>query len=81
MADKIVQIVEPCQIRDDMMDFSKAILATNQKEDLVDVRDMLYWGGKMYLGPDSQRNLDFVKPVFEFADKRHQYLFFRSTFW
>lgn len=81
IVDKIVQIVEAYQVRDYIMEFSKAILGTNNKEELVDVMDMLYRGGKMYFGPDSLGNIDFVKPVFEYADKRHQYLFFKNNYW
>ncbi|MEI6435799.1 MAG: hypothetical protein WCP32_13215 [Bacteroidota bacterium] len=75
---KIVHIVEAYQVRDYIMEFSKAFLATNNKEALVEVMDMLYRGGKMYFGPDSPGNLDFVRPVFEYADKRRQYLFFKN---
>ncbi|MFZ4523264.1 MAG: CHC2 zinc finger domain-containing protein [Bacteroidales bacterium] len=79
--DKIVHIVEAYQVRDYIMEFSKAILATNNKEVMVEVMDMLYRGNKMYFGPDSLGNIDFVKPVFEYADKRHQYLFFKNNYW
>lgn len=79
--DKVVSVVEAYQVRDYIMEFSKAILSSNGKEDLVDVMDMLYRGGKMYFGPDSLGNIDFVRPVFEYADKRHQYLFFKNNFW
>ena len=81
IVDKIVHVVEAYQVRDYIMEFSKAILATNNKEALVEVMDMLYRGGKMYFGPDSLGNLDFVRPVFEYADKRHQYLFFKNKYW
>jgi hypothetical protein len=81
ITDKVVDIVESYQIRDYIMEFSKAILVQNEKETLVDVMDLLYRGGKMYFGPDSLSNLDYYKPVFEYADKRHQYLFFRNRYW
>ena len=79
--DKVVQTVEPYQVRDYMMEFSKGILATNSKEEFVDVMDMLYRGGKMYFGEDSLGNISFVNPRFESADKHHQYLFFRNNYW
>ena len=79
--DKIVQTVEPYQVRDYVMEFSKGILATNSKEDYVDVMDMLYRGGKMYFGDDALGNISFVSPKFECADKRHQYLFFKNIYW
>ncbi len=81
ITDKIVQTVEPYQVRDYIMEFSKAILATNSREDFVDVMDMLYRGGKMYFGEESLGNVDFVRPRFECADKRHQYLFFKNNYW
>jgi hypothetical protein len=51
------------------------------KQDLVEVMNMLYRGGKMYFGPDSLSHLDFTRPVFELADKTFQYLFFKDRFW
>jgi len=78
--DKIVNIVEPWYIRDFMMEFTKGILAS-QKEDFVPVMDMLYRGGKMYYGPDSLSNVDFVYPAFEYAYKNFQYLFFKDKYW
>lgn len=78
---KVVEIVESFQIRDFIMQFSKAMLASSGKEDLVEVMNMLYRGSKMYFGPDSLSHLDYVEPVFEYADKSHQYLFFRNKYW
>ena len=75
---KVIDIVEPYQIRDYMTEFTEAIV---ERLDIDDVMDMLYRGGKMYFGPDSLSNIDYVKPVFEYADKSFQYLFFREKFW
>ena len=79
--DKVVDVVEAYQVRDYIMEFSKAILAPQGREELVEVMDMLYRGGKMYFGPDSLGNLDYFKPMFEYADKSHQYLFFKNKYW
>jgi hypothetical protein len=81
ITDKIVEIVESYKIRDYLMEFSKAILSTNSKDEFVEVMDMMYRGGKMYFGPDSLSNLDYHRPVFESADKRHQFLFFKNNYW
>jgi len=75
---KVVDVYEPYQIRDFMMEFTKEIVEHN---DLVDVMDMLYRGGKMYFGPDSLGNIDFIQPRFELSDKNYQILFFRDKYW
>ncbi len=75
---KVVDVYESYQIRDFMTDFTKEIV---EKHDMVDVMDMLYRGGKMYFGPDSLGNIDFVQPKFETSDKNYQMLFFRDKYW
>lgn len=75
---KIVKIVDSYQIRDYMMEFSKAIL---KGENRVEILDFLYRGGKLYFGPDSLSNLDFMHPVFESADKTYQYMYFKDKYW
>lgn len=75
---KVVDIYEAYQIRDFMTEFTKEIV---DKHDLVDVMDMLYRGGKMYFGPDSLGNIDFMHPRFETSDKNYQLLFFRDKYW
>lgn len=75
---KIVKIVEPYQIRDYMIEFTKGVVP---REERTDVLDFLYRGGKMYFGPDSLGHLDFVKPRFELADKNFQYIFFKEKYW
>ncbi len=75
---RVVKLVEPYQIKDFALDLTKEILKGNEK---VEVMDMLYRGGKMYFGPDSLGNIDFVNPVFENSGKDFQYLFFREKYW
>ncbi|MBW6490845.1 MAG: DNA primase [Lentimicrobium sp.] len=76
--DKVVEVVDSYFMRDFVTEFTKEIAS---KEDLVDVMDMLYRGGKMYLGPDSLSNLSYVNPYFEIADKSFQYMYFREKVW
>ena len=77
--DKVVDLVEAYQIRDYITEFTNTII--KEPVDNVEVMDMLYRGGKQYFGPDSLGNLDFVRPVFEYADKGHQFLFFKDKYW
>jgi len=76
--DKVVDVVDSYYMRDYVTEFTKEIA---RKDDLVDVMDMLYRGGKMYLGPDSLSNLSYVNPFFEVADKSFQYMYFREKVW
>lgn len=75
---RVVKVIEPYQIKDFAMELAKEIVPPDEK---VDVMDMLYRGGKMYFGPDSLSNIDFVFPTFEIAEKNYQYLFFKDKFW
>ena len=75
---KVVKIVDSYYIKDYAMDLAKEIVP---KTELVDVMDMLYRGGKMYFGPDSLSNLDYLNPVFESASLNFQLLFFKDKFW
>lgn len=75
---KVVDQVDSYYMRDFVTEFTKEIA---EKSDLVDVMDMLYRGGKMYLGPDSLSNLSYVYPHFEVADKTFQYIYFREKVW
>lgn len=70
----VVKITEAYQIKDFVMQFTKEIAPK-------DVRNMLYRGGKMYLGPDSLSNIDFLNPEFEIADRNYQNLYFRNNAW
>lgn len=78
---KVVSLVEPYEIRDYMMEFSKSTLAPTGKKEMIEVMEMLYRSSKMYFGPDSLGHLDYFQPVFEYADRRHQYLFFHNKYW
>jgi DNA primase len=75
---RIVKLTEAYQIKDFAMELAKEIVPSEEK---VDVMDMLYRGGKMYFGPDSLSNVDFVTPTFEIAEKGFQILFFKEKFW
>ena len=72
--DSVVQMLDPYQIKDYIMNLAKEIAPK-------DIRNMLYRGGKMYFGQDSLSNIDFVHPHFEIAAKNHQLLFFKDKFW
>lgn len=76
--DKLVEAVDSYYIRDFVTEFTKEIA---EKSDLVEVMDMLYRGGKMYLGPDSLSNLSYTCPHFEVADKSFQYIYFKEKVW
>jgi len=78
ISNKVVDQVDSYYMRDFVTEFTKEIA---DKPDLVDVMDMLYRGGKMYLGPDSLSNLSYVHPHFEVADKSFQYMYFREKVW
>ena len=71
---KIVSEVQPLFVRHFLIDFTKEI-----KEGQV--LEMLYRGGKQYLGPESLSNLEFIEPDFIEADKEFQYLFFQKKYW
>lgn len=76
--DKLVEVVDSYYMRDFVTEFTKEIA---ERSELVDVMDMLYRGGKMYLGPDSLSNLAYVCPHFEVADKSFQYIYFKEKVW
>ncbi|TSA24365.1 MAG: DNA primase [Bacteroidetes bacterium] len=75
---KVVEIVEPYEIKDFVVDFAKENV---DREDLLEVLNMMYRAADQYLGPKSLGNLDFVEPSFEVSDKSFQYLFFRNKYW
>ena len=75
---RIVRLTESYQIKDFAMELAKEILPSDERGDVM---DMLYRGGKMYFGPDSLSNIDFVNPTFEIAEKNYQYLFFKNKYW
>jgi DNA primase len=75
---KVIRLVETYQIKDYVIEFTKEVLAREQK---TEVMDMLYRNAKGYFGPDSLSNIDFMHPVFESADKSFQYLYFKDKYW
>lgn len=72
--DKVVTEIEPYQIKDFVVDFTKQLGNS-------DVLNMLYRGAKMYLGPDSLSNLEFIQPEFHRSARGIQYLYFKNTYW
>jgi DNA primase len=70
----VVKLVDSYQIKDFVMDFTKVIAPK-------DILNMMYRGGKMYLGPDSLSNMNFLNPEFEMASKDHQMLYFQNKAW
>ena len=42
---------------------------------------MLLRGGKMYFGPDNLSSMKYFHPQFEYAEKHHQFLFFKNNYW
>ncbi len=75
---KVIRLVEPYQIKDYVIEFTKEILSKDIKGEVM---DMLYRNAKGYFGPDSLSNIDFMHPVFESADKSFQYLYFKDKYW
>lgn len=68
-----VKRVEPFQIKDFVVEFTEQL----NKED---VENMLYRGGKMYLGPDSLSNLRYTELQLHAPSKNTQYLYFKDNF-
>lgn len=69
-----LRIVEPYEVRDYVVDFTKAI---REK----DVLEMLFRGGPQYLGADRLSNLDFTSPLFHTPDRYSQMLYFGTNCW
>lgn len=71
---KIVEIVEPFQVKDYVLEIMQEICPKS-------VRNMLYRGGRMYLGPESLSSLKYFNPVFVKATQDSQRLFFAQKYW
>lgn len=71
---RVVSMQEPWEIRDFIMDFTKAI-----KEECV--LEMLYKGGTQYLGPDKLSNLDFINPDIAKSSKDRHIIYFMNKMW
>jgi len=74
----IVETWEANQIRDFVTEFTYEICP---KEERKDIMDMLYRGGKMYLGPDSLSNLKFIDVNTEPINKHFKVLYFKDKYW
>lgn len=70
----VVRTVEPFEIQDFVIDFTK--VAANEG-----VLEMLYKGGVQYLGPQKLGNLIFYKPNFEEPSRDKQRLYFKDNCW
>ncbi len=71
---KVVEIVEPFQVKDYVLEIMQEICPK-------DVRNMLYRGGRMYLGPESLGSLKYFAPEFIKANQNSQRLFFKNKYW
>lgn len=71
----IVKQVEPHQIRNFIIDFTKKAIANE------DVENMLYRGSSRYFGPDSLSHLEYTKLELLESKKGLEYMFFNETFW
>ncbi len=69
-----VRIVEPYEVRDYVVEFTKAI---RKKE----VLEMLFRGGPQYLGQDRLSNLSFTAPDFIDPKRDEQLFYFRENCW
>lgn len=69
----IVTQVETHQIKDFVIDFTSQL-------DKEDVENMLYRGGKMYLGADSLGNLRYTELQLHEPSKNMQYLYFKDNY-
>lgn len=71
---RIVAMQDTWEIRDFVIDFTKAI-----KE--ADVLELLYRGGVQYLGPERLSNLEFIAPPIEVPGRSRQNIYFDKKIW
>lgn len=71
---KKVMEIQPYQIKDFVMEFLKKL--GNEK-----VLEMMFKGGKSYLGPDSLSNLELKKLTFNRSTKNSQYFYLKNEVW
>ncbi|UOY07745.1 CHC2 zinc finger domain-containing protein [Muricauda sp. SCSIO 64092] len=71
--DNLVWEVEPFQIKDFVVEFAEQL---NKEE----VENMLYKGGRMYLGPESMGNLKNTALTLHQPSKNTQYLYFNDCY-
>nr|NQU91583.1 hypothetical protein [Bacteroidota bacterium] len=74
MDGKIVELVEPFQIKDFVLEIMREICPK-------DVRNMLYRGGRQYLGPENLGSLRYFFPEFIKSTQESQRLFFKNKYW
>ena len=70
----IVTAVDHVRISRFVIDFTRAI-------DEPEVLEMIYKGGRMYLGPDRLSNLPLVTPAFFKPQRDRQFMFFTEEYW
>lgn len=75
MENQVVKTVDNYFIKDFIIDLTKQIV---KDEEII---DMLYRGGKMYLGPDSLSNMMYINPVFQTPNRYAQNLYFNNKYW
>lgn len=71
---KVVEIVEPFHVKDYVLEIMQEICPK-------DVRNMLYRGGRMYLGPESLSSLKYFNLEFIRTSQDSQPLFFKNKYW
>lgn len=69
-----VRVVEPYEVRDYVVEFTKAMRLKN-------VLELLFRGGPQYLGQDRLSNLAFQSPEFAEAKRDEQLFYFKDTCW
>lgn len=70
-----VKLVDSYHIKDYVVNLTEQIV---KDEEII---DMLYRGGKMYLGPDSLSNMKYQTPEFERPNRFEQSVYFKNKYW
>lgn len=70
-----VKLVDSYYIKDYVVDLTEQIV---KDEEII---DMLYRGGKMYLGPDMLSNMKYQNFDFETPNRFEQSIYFKNKFW
>lgn len=70
----IISMIEAFNMKDYLIEIARDICPK-------EIRNMLYRGGKNYLGPDSLSNLPYLNPEFYRSEKESQLMFFKDKFW
>ncbi|OJU49714.1 MAG: hypothetical protein BGN96_10630 [Bacteroidales bacterium 45-6] len=69
-----VRVVEPYEVRDYVVEFTKALRLKN-------VLELLFRGGPQYLGQDRLSNMAFIKPEFPESKRDEQLFYFKDICW